>query len=87
MATRKLKTKSLAIKRPRTKSAPSSGRVLTAKNLSERSYQAIHTIPHGKRQKVMQKIIALAADAKKVIGPDWYEALLSGDMSLNRADG
>lgn len=52
------------------------GRVLTAKELPESSYQAIHKLPFGVRQKVLHKLIALAVPFAKKRGPDWYLELL-----------
>lgn len=54
------------------------GRVLTAKNLGEASYQAIHKIPHGLRAKALHRLIAIGAAMQKKFGADWYLKLLDG---------
>lgn len=52
------------------------GRVLTAKNLPEKSYQVIHKLPFGTRQRVLHHLISLAIPYAKKHGEDWHIKLV-----------
>ena len=65
--------------------ASKNGRVLTAKDLPERTYQAIHSLPHGVRQKTLQGLLKAAAVYAKTAGPDWYADVLAGKIELVRS--
>ena len=48
------------------------GRVLTAKNLPEKSYQVIHKLPFGVRQVVLHELISLAVPYAAKHGENWH---------------
>lgn len=59
------------------------GRVLTAKNLPEKSYQVIHRLPFGTRQRVLHHLIAIAVPYAKKHGEDWHLKLVgSGSTKI-----
>ena len=62
--------------------ATKNGRVLTAKQLPEASYQAIHKLPHGERQLTIKKLLMLAASYAKQAGPGWHNQLLADRLEL-----
>jgi len=61
------------------------GRVLTAKQLPERTYQTIHRLPHGCRQDVLKALLGAAAAFAAERGPGWQLGLLEGRVKLTSA--
>ena len=55
--------------------------MLTAKDLPEASFAAIHNVPHGLRQMVLKKLMAVAAIAAQKI-PNWHDRLLNDKLLL-----
>lgn len=66
---------------PELKPALPTGRMLTARNLSEVVYDTYHDLPHGARQAVLHSLLELGSIAADR-DPLWYEKLLRGQLVL-----
>lgn len=62
------------------------GRVLTAKHLSPRAYNAIHKLPRGYRQDSIKALLNAAATLAER-DPEWYRHAVAGNIALSVTRG
>lgn len=58
------------------------GRMLTVKQLPERLYNLIHTLPRGTRRTVLVALLSAAADYRAKEGKDWWNNVIGKNVKL-----